>query len=118
MVHLEEIGQESRLQRMPRTGRWSVMATLTLKVPESLREQAQDLADERGYQSVSEYVRSAMRDKIEKDIVTVRAQNDEEMITLEDARRTVENTGSNHSPENPAEGSKRDERGKKASNPQ
>lgn len=75
------------------------MATITMKVPDTLRDQAQELANEMGYQSMSEYVRTALREKIEKDLVKSRLQDDEEMITLEEARDLVNAAdGSNGSP--------------------
>ena len=94
------------------------MATLTLKVPDKLREQAQDLADEMGYQSVSEYVRTALRDKIEGDMVRVRLQDDEEKVTLEEARQMVkEESEFDHQDKSAKGGSKQSDRTAKAANP-
>lgn len=67
------------------------MPTLTVKVPEQLRDQAQELAEKKGYQSTSEYIRTAMREKIESDLVVARKQDDTEMMTLEEARELVDN---------------------------
>jgi Arc/MetJ-type ribon-helix-helix transcriptional regulator len=94
------------------------LATLTLKVPDQLRDQAQDLADEMGYQSVSEYVRTAMREKIEGDLVKVRLQDDEEKVTLEEARQMVKKDSEvNHQKSRNKEGSQESKREAKARNP-
>jgi len=64
------------------------MASITVKLPETLKDQASEVADKRGYQSTSEYVRAALRDKIEEDLVIVRRHSgDDEFITLEEAKK-------------------------------
>lgn len=63
------------------------MASLTLKLPDKLKEQAEEAAEEKGYQSTSEYARQALREKVETDLVVVRDR--EEMITVEDAREIL-----------------------------
>jgi Arc/MetJ-type ribon-helix-helix transcriptional regulator len=63
------------------------VASLTLKLPDKLKEQAEEAAEEKGYQSTSEYARQALREKVETDLVVVRDR--EEMITVEDAREIL-----------------------------
>lgn len=63
------------------------MASLTLKLPDTLKDQAEEAAEEKGYQSTSEYARQALREKLEADLVTVR--DEEEMIPIEDAREML-----------------------------
>lgn len=63
------------------------MASITIKLPETLKDQAEEIAEKKGYQSKSEYVRAALRDKIERDLVVVRkGDDDEEFVTLEEAK--------------------------------
>lgn len=63
------------------------MASLTLKLPDTLKDQAEEAADEKGYQSTSEYARQALREKLETDLVTIR--DGEEMISVEDAKEML-----------------------------
>lgn len=44
------------------------MASITVKLPQEQKDQIEDLADEKNYNSVSEYVREALRDKAEEDL--------------------------------------------------
>lgn len=64
--------------------------TLTLKIPAKLKEQAEEMAEKAGYQSVSAYVRTALREKIEEDMI--RYRDEEDLITLEEARKLVKET--------------------------
>lgn len=63
------------------------MASLTLKLPDTLKDQAEEAADEKGYQSTSEYARQAIREKLETDLVTIR--EDEEMISVKEAEEML-----------------------------
>ena len=63
------------------------MASLTLKLPDKLKEQAEEAAEEKGYQSTSEYARQALREKVETDLVVVR--DDEKMISVEEAEEML-----------------------------
>ncbi len=66
------------------------MTSLTIKIPESLKDQAEEMAEERGYQNTSEYVRTAIREKVEGDMVVTRIEDDEgDAITIEQAREFV-----------------------------
>lgn len=63
------------------------MASLTLKLPDTLKDQAEETAEEKGYQSTSEYARQALREKLETDLVTIRDQ--EEMVPIDEAYRNL-----------------------------
>lgn len=63
------------------------MATLSLKLPDTLKDQAEEAAEEKGYQSTSEYARQAIREKLETDLVTIR--DGKEMISVEDAEEML-----------------------------
>jgi Arc/MetJ-type ribon-helix-helix transcriptional regulator len=63
------------------------VASLTLKLPDTLKDQAEETAEEKGYQSTSEYARQALREKLETDLVTIRDQ--EEMVPIDEAYRNL-----------------------------
>jgi Arc/MetJ-type ribon-helix-helix transcriptional regulator len=44
------------------------MASLTIKLPEDQKSNIETVAGEKNYNSVSEYVREALRDKVEEDL--------------------------------------------------
>jgi len=44
------------------------VASLTVKLPESQKEEIERVAEMRNYNSTSEYVREALRDKVEEDL--------------------------------------------------
>lgn len=58
------------------------MEQFSLKLPDTLKDQAEEAAEEKGYMNTSEYARAAIREKTEADLVIVR--DDEEMIPVED----------------------------------
>lgn len=45
------------------------MASLTIKLPDDQKSEIELLAKKKNYNSVSEYVREALRDKVEEDLV-------------------------------------------------
>jgi Arc/MetJ-type ribon-helix-helix transcriptional regulator len=45
------------------------MASLTIKLPDDQKSEIETIASEKNYNSVSEYVREALRDKVEDDLV-------------------------------------------------
>lgn len=45
------------------------MASLTIKLPDDQKNEIEAVAERRNYNSVSEYVREALRDKVEEDLV-------------------------------------------------
>lgn len=45
------------------------MASLTIKLPDDQKSEIETVASEKNYNSVSEYVREALRDKLEEDLV-------------------------------------------------
>ena len=45
------------------------MASLTIKLPDDQKSEIEAVAEKKNYSSVSEYVREALRDKVEKDLV-------------------------------------------------
>ncbi|MFB6190261.1 MAG: ribbon-helix-helix protein, CopG family [Candidatus Nanohaloarchaea archaeon] len=45
------------------------MASLTIKLPEEQKSEIETIAGEKNYNSVSEYVREALRDKVEEDLL-------------------------------------------------
>lgn len=67
-----------------------MVASLTIKLPKSLKKQVQELVEALGYQSTSEYVRVAIREKVEEDLIKKRIE-DEESITLEEAKELIGN---------------------------
>ena len=44
------------------------MASLTIKLPDDQKSEIETIAGEKNYNSVSEYVREALRDKVEEDL--------------------------------------------------
>lgn len=42
------------------------MATLSIKLPDDQKEEIKSIADRKNYNSVSEYAREALRDKVEE----------------------------------------------------
>ena len=44
------------------------MASLTIKLPDDQKSEIETVASEKNYNSVSEYVREALRDKLEEDL--------------------------------------------------
>ena len=44
------------------------MASLTIKLPDDQKSEIEAVAGEKNYNSVSEYVREALRDKLEEDL--------------------------------------------------
>ena len=45
------------------------MASLTVKLPDDQKTEIEEVAERKNYNSVSEYVREALRDKVEEDLV-------------------------------------------------
>ena len=45
------------------------MASLTIKLPDNQKDEIQAVAERKNYNSVSEYVREALRNKLEEDVV-------------------------------------------------
>lgn len=45
------------------------MASLTIKLPDDQKNEIEAVAKRKNYNSVSEYVREALRDKVEEDLV-------------------------------------------------
>lgn len=45
------------------------MSSLTIKLPDSQKKEIEALAERKNYNSTSEYVREALRDKVESDLV-------------------------------------------------
>ena len=45
------------------------MASLTIKLPDNQKDEIQAVAERKNYNSVSEYVREALRNKVEEDVV-------------------------------------------------
>lgn len=45
------------------------MASLTIKLPDDQKNEIEAVAERKNYNSVSEYVREALRDKVEEDLV-------------------------------------------------
>ena len=45
------------------------MASLTIKLPDDQKSEIKAVAERKNYNSVSEYVREALRDKVEEDLV-------------------------------------------------
>lgn len=45
------------------------MASLTVKLPDDQKSEIEAVAERKNYNSVSEYVREALRDKVEEDLV-------------------------------------------------
>ncbi|WP_299330888.1 ribbon-helix-helix domain-containing protein [Haloplanus sp.] len=45
------------------------MASLTIKLPDDQKSEIEAVAERKNYNSVSEYVREALRDKVEEDLV-------------------------------------------------
>ena len=45
------------------------MASLTIKLPDDQKNEIEAVAERKNYNSVSEYVREALRDKVEEDFV-------------------------------------------------
>ena len=45
------------------------MASLTIKLPDDQKSELETVASEKNYNSVSEYVREALRDKVEEDLL-------------------------------------------------
>lgn len=44
------------------------MASLTIKLPDEQKSEIEAIAGEKNYNSLSEYVREALRDKVEEDL--------------------------------------------------
>lgn len=63
------------------------MESLDLEIPEQLKDQAEEVAEEKGYLNTSEYARQALREKVENDLVTVR--DEEEMVPIDEAYRNL-----------------------------
>jgi Arc/MetJ-type ribon-helix-helix transcriptional regulator len=45
------------------------VASLTIKLPDDQKNEIEAVAERKNYNSVSEYVREALRDKVEEDLV-------------------------------------------------
>ncbi|QGA80423.1 ribbon-helix-helix domain-containing protein [Candidatus Nanohalobium constans] len=45
------------------------MASLTIKLPDNQKNEIEAVAERKNYNSTSEYVREALRDKVEEDLV-------------------------------------------------
>ena len=45
------------------------MASLTIKLPDDQKNEIEAVSERKNYNSVSEYVREALRDKVEEDLV-------------------------------------------------
>jgi Arc/MetJ-type ribon-helix-helix transcriptional regulator len=45
------------------------VASLTIKLPDNQKDEIEAVAERKNYNSVSEYVREALRDKVEEDLV-------------------------------------------------
>ena len=45
------------------------MGSLTIKLPDDQKSEIEALAEKKNYNSTSEYVREALRDKVEEDLV-------------------------------------------------
>lgn len=45
------------------------MASLTIKLPDNQKDEIEAVAERKNYNSVSEYAREALRDKVEEDLV-------------------------------------------------
>jgi Arc/MetJ-type ribon-helix-helix transcriptional regulator len=45
------------------------VASLTIKLPDDQKSEIEAVAERKNYNSVSEYVREALRDKVEEDLV-------------------------------------------------
>jgi len=45
------------------------MGSLTIKLPDDQKSEIETLAEKKNYNSTSEYVREALRDKVEEDLV-------------------------------------------------
>lgn len=45
------------------------MGSLTIKLPDDQKSEIEAVAERKNYNSVSEYVREALRDKVEEDLV-------------------------------------------------
>ena len=45
------------------------MASLTIRLPDDQKSEIEAVAERKNYNSVSEYVREALRDKVEEDLV-------------------------------------------------
>lgn len=45
------------------------MASLTIKLPDNQKNEIEAVAERKNYNSVSEYVREALRNKVEEDLV-------------------------------------------------
>jgi Arc/MetJ-type ribon-helix-helix transcriptional regulator len=45
------------------------VASLTIKLPDDQKDEIEAVAERKNYNSTSEYVREALRDKVEKDLV-------------------------------------------------
>ena len=45
------------------------MASLTIKLPDNQKDEIEAVAERKNYNSVSEYVREALRNKVEEDLV-------------------------------------------------
>lgn len=45
------------------------MGSLTIKLPDSQKKEIEALAEKKNYNSTSEYVREALRNKVEEDLV-------------------------------------------------
>lgn len=74
------------------------MATLNVKLPEDQKKKIEKIADLKNYNSTSEYVREALRDKVENDMelrseVVKRLQQvregDVETLSLKEARKEL-----------------------------
>jgi len=66
------------------------MTKITFKLPETLEQQAEEIAEKRGYQNKSEYIRAAIRDKIEEDLVVVRMQEKDGFVGIGEAKEQFE----------------------------
>lgn len=78
------------------------MPTISVNVPEKMRERIDELAEENMYSNTSEYIRAALRKQInedtgltpeEEEIVAERLKQDEEgessYVSLEEARKRL-----------------------------
>lgn len=53
------------------------MATVSIKIPDEMKEQIKEMSKEGLYQNDSEYIRSAIREKLEKDNGLTPAEEEE-----------------------------------------
>lgn len=67
------------------------IGNVTFKLPETLQDQVDEVVEELGYQNKSEYFRTAVREKLEKDLFFTRKDGDitpldEAKVDLDDER--------------------------------